>query len=109
MNALLETLQSWLSQFGVDLDQSAWLAKIVVLLALLALCAGVLWITRPLLLRVVSNSNNKLSKPLEKIKPLIFPKEPTFFALTSILLPLKIIFILDCTSDHRHKQEARQG
>ena len=53
MNALLETLQSWLSQFGIDLDQSAWLAKIFVLLALLALCAGVLWITRPLLLRVV--------------------------------------------------------
>ena len=53
MNALLETLQSWLGQAGFDLQQSGWIAKILVLLALLALCALALWITGAVQMRIV--------------------------------------------------------
>ncbi len=53
MNAVLHTLQSWLTHSGVDLDQSAWLAKMLVLLGLSAICAVALWMTRAIVLRVI--------------------------------------------------------
>ena len=53
MNTLLETLSSWLLQSGFDPLYSDRLARLLVLVGLLLVCALVLWITRLVTLRIV--------------------------------------------------------
>ena len=53
MNTLLETLSSWLVQSGLEPDHGATLARFVVLVGLLALCALALKLTRSVALRIV--------------------------------------------------------